>query len=477
MSEFGELLPIRSLIEGCWPGEWGSDPSGDDGNCVVFRATDIDSEGHLNLEGGASRDVLSSKLKAKSLQIGDILLEASGGAPDKPVGRVALVNQQPCRPSLTSNFFRFIRPVKSIDARFFLFQLVALNKSSSIWKYQQQTTGLINLKVEDYLRHKVWSPSKAHQKRIADILTGIDTTIEKTAALIAKYQQIKSGLMHDLFTRGVLPNGQLRPPREQAPELYQQTAIGWIPRGWQFELLDKLASRGSGHTPNKNIPEYWNGGIKWVSLADSHRLDQLYISDTEFQISHQGIQNSSAVLHPAGIVVLSRDAGVGKSAITTEPMAVSQHFMCWKCDQRMDNHFLYYWLQFHKRTFENIAMGSTILTIGLPYFKKMKVACPVDLEEQRNIAAKLKAVDARMLSLQDELSKLKKKKQGLMQDLLTGKVLVKIKEPDMADGSPPSRPESEEGAGLARARRDNPLEVFDNGGHRGHDALNKKELA
>lgn len=269
------------------------------------------------------------------------------------------------------------------------------------------------------------------QQRIAFILTGIDTAIEKTEALIAKYQQIKAGLMHDLFTRGVLSNDQLRPPREQAPELYQETAIGWIPKDWQYELLDRLALRGSGHTPNRNFPEYWNGGIKWVSLADSHRLDQLYISDTEFQISHKGIQNSSAVLHPAGIVVLSRDAGVGKSAITTEPMAVSQHFMCWKCDQKMDNHFLYYWLQFNKRTFENIAMGSTILTIGLPYFKKMKIACPINLEEQRNIAAKMKAADTRLFSLQDDLSKLRQQKQGLMNDLLTGKVPVKVEEPEV----------------------------------------------
>ncbi|MEN9395881.1 MAG: hypothetical protein RLZ81_411 [Pseudomonadota bacterium] len=179
------------------------------------------------------------------------------------------------------------------------------------------------------------------QRKIAAILSTIDTAIEQTEALIEKYRHIKAGLMHDLFTRGVLPNGQLRPPREQAPELYQETAIGWIPREWQYELLDKLAHRGSGHTPNKDHPEYWNGGIKWVSLADSNKLDQLYISDTELEISHKGIVNSSAVLHPAGIVVLSRDAGVGKSAITTEPMAVSQHFMCWKCDQKMDNHFLY----------------------------------------------------------------------------------------------------------------------------------------
>ena len=264
------------------------------------------------------------------------------------------------------------------------------------------------------------------QRKIASILTTIDTAIEQTEALIEKCQHIKAGLMHDLFTRGVLPNGQLRPPRDQAPELYQETAIGWIPRQWQYELLDNLAHRGSGHTPNKDHPEYWNGGIKWVSLADSNKLDQLYISDTELEISHKGIVNSSAVLHPAGIVVLSRDAGVGKSAITSEPMAVSQHFMCWKCDQKMDNHFLYYWLQFNKRTFENIAMGSTILTIGLPYFKRLKIACPVELAEQQVIAKKLKSADTRIFAMRDHLAKLRQQKLGLMQDLLTGKVAVNM---------------------------------------------------
>lgn len=309
-----------------------------------------------------------------------------------------------------------------LDTRYLYYLLCSDEYRRAMKKYARGTTVLM-LDMQGIQRIPIRYPATLEaQKSSAQVLASVDIAIEKTEALIAKYQQIKAGLMHDLFTRGVLPNGQLRPPREQAPELYQETAIGWIPRDWQYELLDKLALRGSGHTPNKNFPEYWNGGIKWVSLADSHRLDQLYISDTELQISHKGIQNSSAVLHPAGIVVLSRDAGVGKSAIATEPMAVSQHFMCWKCDQKMDNHFLYYWLQFNKRTFENIAMGSTILTIGLPYFKKMKIACPVDLEEQRSIAAKMKASDARIFSLQDELSKLKQQKQGLMHDLFTGKI-------------------------------------------------------
>lgn len=266
--------------------------------------------------------------------------------------------------------------------------------------------------------------SLRRQDEIAAVFAGVDAAIEGTEALIDKHEQIKAGLMHDLFTRGIGASGELRPTRSAAPKLYREQSGNWIPEGWQFERLDDLALRGSGHTPNKEVAEYWNGGVKWVSLADSHRLDALYISDTELTISHRGIQNSSAVLHPAGIVVLSRDAGVGKSAITTEPMAVSQHFMCWKCDQRLDNHFLYYWLQFQKRTFENIAMGSTILTIGLPYFKKLRIACPVDLVEQRLIAARLKAADESLFALQRRLSKLRAQKLGLMQDLLNGRVSV-----------------------------------------------------
>ena len=110
-------------------------------------------------------------------------------------------------------------------------------------------------------------------------------------------------------------------------------------------------------------------------------------------------------------------------------MAVSQHFMCWRCDQRLDSHFLYYWLQFQKRTFENIAMGSTILTIGLPYFKRLRISCPVDLQEQRVIASRLKSADENLFAMQAQLSKLQRQKLGLMQDLLTGKVPVTVPEP------------------------------------------------
>ena len=112
---------------------------------------------------------------------------------------------------------------------------------------------------------------------------------------------------------------------------FKPSEAGLIPDEWNVVLLDSVAKRGSGHTPDKKHSEYWGGDIKWVSLQDSDRLDKLFISDTEAKITPAGIANSSANIHPAGTVVLSRDAGVGKSAIMASEMAVSQHFMAWRC--------------------------------------------------------------------------------------------------------------------------------------------------
>jgi type I restriction enzyme S subunit len=123
-------------------------------------------------------------------------------------------------------------------------------------------------------------------------------------------------------------------------------------------------------------------------------------------------------------VFVSRDAGVGKSAIMAVPMAVSQHFIGWICGGKLNDLFLYYFLQANKRMFENIATGSTIVTIGLGFFKRMRVARPSDVDEQFKIASVLKAADDRLEGEKNLLCKLRLQKSGLMQDLLTGKVQV-----------------------------------------------------
>lgn len=195
-----------------------------------------------------------------------------------------------------------------------------------------------------------------------------------------------------------------------------------LPAGWKLQLLDSLAKRGSGHTPDKEMPEYWNGGIKWISLADSFQLDKGYVYETDKEISELGIKNSSAVLHPAETVVLSRDAGVGKSAVMAEPMAVSQHFIAWQCDnkEKLSSWFLYYWLQLMKPEFERQAVGSTIKTIGLPYFKRLKIAAP-KIGEQNKIAQILSTWDKAIATTEQLLANSQQQKKSLMQQLLTGK--------------------------------------------------------
>lgn len=195
-----------------------------------------------------------------------------------------------------------------------------------------------------------------------------------------------------------------------------------IPNGWQYVLLDNLAERCSGHTPSKSFPEYWDGGIKWISLADSHRLDKGYVYETDKEISEEGIKNSSASVHPAGTVVISRDAGIGKSGVMAEPMAVSQHFIAWKCDnkQKMNNWYLYNWLQFNKQEFERQAVGSTIKTIGLPFFKKLKIAAP-PYPEQQKIAKILSIWDKAISATERLIENSTQQKKALMQQLLTGK--------------------------------------------------------
>lgn len=103
-------------------------------------------------------------------------------------------------------------------------------------------------------------------------------------------------------------------------------------------------------------------------------------------------------------------------------MAVSQHFIAWTCDEnsKLDNWFLYYWMQSKKQLFERMAVGSTIKTIGLPFFKKLKITLP-PLPEQRKIADILSTWDRAIDTSEALLATARSQKRALMQSLLTGK--------------------------------------------------------
>jgi len=190
---------------------------------------------------------------------GDLIMSICG-----TIGRPIILDMQAC---IHDGFVQFF-DIVGADASFLYY---ALQHAEPAFRAMGQPGTQTNLNTSLVGRHAIFCPEENEQRRIAEILSTLDEVIEQTEALIAKYQQIKAGLMQDLFTRGTTPDGRLRPSRAEAPQLYKESLLGWIPKEWEANLLDSLAIRGSGHTPNKTRPEFWNGGIKWVSLADSWR--------------------------------------------------------------------------------------------------------------------------------------------------------------------------------------------------------------
>ncbi|MCU7928723.1 MAG: restriction endonuclease subunit S [Candidatus Thiodiazotropha sp. (ex Dulcina madagascariensis)] len=281
-------------------------------------------------------------------------------------------------------------------------------------------------------------PRKRQQEKIAQILQTIDHTIEKTAALIEKYQQIKAGLMHDLFTRGIGADGKLRPPREQAPELYQQTPIGWIPKDWKLKPLEYglSAPPKNGFSP-KEVDSWQDvyvlglgcltrNGFRPIQLKNAPKnalFSGAKLEVGDFLISRSNTQDL------VGLCGIYYDAG--HDAIYPDLMIKL------KFNQHIDGKFLEKYLlsKAVRQRISTIAVGTSgsMVKINATTLKALKIVYP-EPDEQKSIVEKLQPIEGQIDSLEIQLNKLMKQKSGLMHDLLTGKVQVKPNEPEVLDG-------------------------------------------
>jgi restriction endonuclease S subunit len=283
-----------------------------------------------------------------------------------------------------------------------------------------------------------WFPTIGYeqQQKIASILTGIDTAIEKTETLIAKYQQIKVGLMHDLFTRGVLPDGKLRPHREQVPELYQETAIGWIPKEWRFTTCSKVCEKIID-CKNRTPPETPDGFpvIRTPNVRDGEFVDAelLYTDERSYVI--WTMRGKPQV----GDIVITREAPVGEVCMIPErhPAAcLGQRMMLYRPNQQLiDPRYFLYALQSRpiQNRLELISGGSTVGHVRVGDIRDLWMFMPESPEEQRLIASALDGISEKLRSELAQREKLQQKKSGLMHDLLTGKVPVKVEDPEVVD--------------------------------------------
>ncbi len=283
------------------------------------------------------------------------------------------------------------------------------------------TLPIVNAK--NFGRLSISHPPKKQQQRIAEILSTIDEAIEQTEALIAKTQQIKAGLMHDLFTRGVTADGQLRPPREEAPQLYHKWAPEYVPSTWSRERLGDVTPESSPICygivqPGEHKPE----GIPVVAIYNLN-ADFTTIHKSSSEIENAYVRSRIR----GGDVLLSIKGSIGRVDVTPTGFIGNISRDVARIRPRPDVHprYLRYALEspYLQSTLARISVGTTRAELSIGRLKQVHIYLPPE-PEQAVIADRLAFVDESIQAERGALTKLREQKLGLMADLLTGRVLV-----------------------------------------------------
>ncbi|MCL4315470.1 MAG: restriction endonuclease subunit S [Gammaproteobacteria bacterium] len=246
-------------------------------------------------------------------------------------------------------------------------------------------------------------PTKAEQEAIAEALSDADALIESLERLLTKKRHLKQGAMQELLT------GKKRLPGFSGE--------------WEVKQLRELADIRSGGTPSTTQPQFWDGDILWCTPTDITGLNGFkYLNDTSRKISLQGLKSSSAEMIPANSIVMTSRATIGECAINTVPVSTNQGFKNFIPFDHVDVEFLYYLLLTQKQGFISLCGGSTFLEIGKTQLAVFEVKLPAEKTEQTAIATILSDMDVEIAALEEKLAKARNLKQGMMQELLTGRI-------------------------------------------------------
>jgi type I restriction enzyme S subunit len=283
-----------------------------------------------------------------------------------------------------------------------------------------------DLEPQYHSRMPVVLPPEAEQTAIATFLdretTKIDGLIAEQEKLIALLAEKRQATISHAVTKGLTPDAPMK-----------DSGVAWlgeVPAHWDVKRVKNVARLESGHTPSKQFPEYWeNCDIPWVSLNDSKQLAANdYISDTAVQINPLGLANSSARMLPEGVVVFTRDATIGLAAITTRPMAVSQHLIAWCPSSEIQAIYLLRVFNMMKPFLDSYTFGATIKTIGMGDVKKLVTPVP-PLSEQLAIVKFIDRETTRLDALTVEathgIALLKERRSALISAAVTGKIDVR----------------------------------------------------
>lgn len=321
---------------------------------------------------------------------------------------------------LNQHLFKVV-PAEGID-RSFLFHVL----QASVAEMGKRTHGstMKHIKRGELREFFVEIPrNEREQRKIAQILDTLDTEIRTTEALIDKLEAVKQGVLHDLLTRGIDANGQLRPTQSDEPQLYKESPLGLIPREWEIQKLGDLAevSRGKFTHRPRNDPAFFGGEYPFIQTGDVALAQGGYISSYSQTLSERGISVSQKF--PIGTIAITIAANIADTAILARPMFFPDSVVGAVVAPEHNIRFVELSIRRAKRALNARAPQSAQKNINLQDLRPLLVAVP-SRSEQDSIAARYDALQARLEAEQIAVNKLLQKRSGLMDDLLTGRVRI-----------------------------------------------------
>ena len=242
-------------------------------------------------------------------------------------------------------------------------------------------------------------PPKSEQEKIAEALSDVDGLLAAMTKLIEKKRAIKQGAMQELLT------GKKR--------------LAGFTGKWVEKRLGDVGEFVGGGTPSTAISSYWGGDIDWYTPAEIGSAK--YVNSSNRRITNEGLRNSAARVLPAGAILLTTRASIGLRAILKHEAATNQGFQSLIVNEESDSEFMYYFLFTVVEEMESRASGSTFLEISSSKLKEIPIVVPQTVAEQKAIASVLSDMDAEIAALEAKRAKYESIKQGMMQELLTGK--------------------------------------------------------
>ena len=303
---------------------------------------------------------------------------------------------------------------------------VLLYLTDYIDKNYFQGTGLKNLQKKDFKHHEIIIPkSKDEQQRIADALSKLDDSLSQTQSLIDKYELIKRGLMQDLLTFGIDSEGNVR---SEKTHKFKDSPLGRIPEEWECKLIKEIyTSIKSGITPSRSVSSFFEHGLyPWAKTLD---LNEGEIYKTDEYVSEFCMQNTSLKLQPKNSVLIAMYGGwiqIGRTSILKVESGINQA-ICALSSPRYDinsYYTLYYLQQNRLRWRKNAISTRKDPNITKRDVENFYISFPSSPKEQRMIVKTIQDINALNSKHSEQILSLINQKQGLLSDLITGKVRI-----------------------------------------------------